>query len=108
MRSGQTPLPYCGRNRGLATENKENHTRDGVEKKIKNKRKKTTTMSKILEEYGKEMYQEGFEEGLQEAAIKIANKLMAHGKDVPFIAKTLKVEEDVVEEWLKEDEHSRV
>ena len=85
--------------------NKENHTRDGVEK---NKRKKTTTMSKILEEYGKEMYQEGFEEGLQEAAIKIANKLMAHGKDVPFIAKTLKVEEAVVEEWLKEDEHTRV
>ena len=62
-------------------------------------------MSKILEEYGKEMYQEGFEEGLQEAAIEIAQKLMAHGKNVPFIAKTLKVEEAVVEEWLKEDEH---
>ena len=89
----------------MATENKENHTRDGVEKKIKNKRKKTTTMSKILEEYGKEMYQEGFEEGLQEAAIEIAQKLMAHGKNVPFIAE---VEEAVVEEWLKEDEHTRV
>ena len=65
-------------------------------------------MSKILEEYGKEMYQEGFEEGLQEAAIEIANKLMAHGKDVPFIAEVLKVEEAVVEEWLEEDEHTRV
>ena len=72
------------------------------------KRKKTTTMSKILEEYGKEMYQEGFEEGLQEAAIEIANKLTAHGEDIPFIAEVLKVEEAVVEEWLKEDEHTSV
>ena len=62
-------------------------------------------MSKILEEYGKEMYQEGFEEGLQEAAIEIANKLTAHGEDIPFIAEVLKVEEAVVEEWLEEDEH---
>ena len=68
------------------------------------KRKKTTTMSKILEEYGKEMYQEG----LQEAAIEIANKLTAHGEDIPFIAEVLKVEEAVVEEWLKEDEHTSV
>ena len=48
------------------------------------KRKKTTTMSKILEEYRKEMYQEGFEEGfeegLQEAAIKIATRMLVDGK----------------------------
>ena len=44
------------------------------------KRKKTTTMSKILEEYGKEMYQEGFEEGLQEAAIEIATRMLVDGK----------------------------
>ena len=61
-------------------------------------------MSKILEEYRKEMYREG----LQEAAIEIANKLTAHGEDIPFIAEVLKVEEAVVEEWLKEDEHTRV
>ena len=41
-------------------------------------------MSKILEEYGKEMYQEGFEEGfeegLQEAAIEIATRMLVDGK----------------------------
>ena len=41
-------------------------------------------MSKILEEYGKEMYREGFEEdfkeGLQEAAIKIATRMLVDGK----------------------------
>ena len=42
------------------------------------------------------------EEGLQEAAIEIAHKFMAHGEDIPFIAGV----ED--EEWLKEDEHTRV
>ena len=47
-----------------------------MEKKIKNKRKKTTTMSKILEEYGEKMYQEG----LQEAAIKIATRMLVDGK----------------------------
>ena len=41
-------------------------------------------MSKILEEYRKEMYREGFkegfEEGLQEAAIKIATRMLVDGK----------------------------
>ena len=40
------------------------------------KRKKTTTMSKILEEYGEKMYQEG----LQEAAIEIATRMLVDGK----------------------------
>ena len=37
-------------------------------------------MSKIFEEYRKEMYQEGFEEGLQEAAIEIATRMLVDGK----------------------------
>ena len=40
------------------------------------KRKKTTTMSKILEEYGKEMYQEG----MHEAIIEIATRMLVDGK----------------------------
>ena len=37
-------------------------------------------MSKILEEYGKEMYREGFEEGLQEADIEIATRMLVDEK----------------------------
>ena len=37
-------------------------------------------MSKILEEYGEKMYQEGFKEGLQEAAIEIATRMLVDGK----------------------------
>ena len=86
LRSGQTPLPYYGRNRGLATEwcGKEIKKASRPGMATEKKRKKTTTMSKILEEYRKEMYQEGFEEGfkegLQEADIEIATRMLVDGK----------------------------
>lgn len=37
-------------------------------------------MSKILEEYGEKMYQEGFEEGLHKVDIEIATRMLADGK----------------------------
>ena len=56
---------------------------------------------KAIEAYGYEQRFEGRAEGKIEEKIATAKNLQEMGMDAPFIAKALKVTQDVVDKWLE-------